>query len=70
MACAINSLPVPVSPVMRTVQSVPATTAAERSIFFRQALLPIISGKRLSVSSSSLAEDASRSSFARKAAIS
>src|SRR6266852_8905904 len=47
MASAINSLPVPVSPWINTVESVGATTRTRLSTRWRAALLPIILGKPL-----------------------
>src|ERR1700730_16428482 len=51
MACAISSLPVPVSPLINTVASVGATTRTIASAPRRAALLPTMLGNPLPQSS-------------------
>ena len=53
MARATSSLPVPVSPAMRTVESVPATRLMSRNSFLIDFALPTISPTLCSLSISS-----------------
>ena len=69
MARAMSSLPVPLSPLMKTVESVGATVSTSRSTRLRAALSPTISSKSYSVRISSSRYSLSLFSFSLSSAI-
>ena len=65
MARAISSLPVPLSPSMRTVASVFATRCTTAKISRMRGVLPMISSKRTALSRACAAASPSRASSAK-----